>query len=49
MKALEAAMPLKILWQDFKASNGWAVKLMALKDSPLLENYISTKIPQRLP
>jgi hypothetical protein len=28
MKALEAATPLKILWQDFKANNGWAVKLM---------------------
>jgi len=29
MKALEAATPLKFLWQDFKGSNGWAVKLMA--------------------
>jgi hypothetical protein len=29
MKALEAATPLKILWQDFKAINGWAVKLTA--------------------
>jgi hypothetical protein len=49
MKALEAATPLKILWQDFKGSNGWAVKLKPQNDSPLLENYISTKIPHRLP
>ena len=29
MKALEAAIALKILWQDFKGSNGWAVTRMA--------------------
>jgi hypothetical protein len=31
MNALEAATPLKILWQDFKASNGWTVKLNGIK------------------
>jgi hypothetical protein len=31
MKALETATSLKIPWQDFKASNGWAVRFMRRK------------------
>jgi hypothetical protein len=36
MKALEIATSLKILWQDFKASNGWAVRFVRHKGLALV-------------
>jgi hypothetical protein len=46
MKALEIATSLKIPRQDFKASNGWAVRFMRHKG---LAHHQRTTLVQKLP
>jgi hypothetical protein len=46
MKALEIATPLKIVRQDFKASNGWGVRFMCCKGLALHQR---TTLAQKLP
>jgi hypothetical protein len=46
MKALEIATSLKILRQDFKASNGWAVRFMCCKGLAL---HLRTTLAEKLP
>jgi hypothetical protein len=46
MKALEIATSLKIPWQDFKASNGWAVGFMCRKGLAL---HRRTTLAKKLP
>jgi hypothetical protein len=46
LKALEIAASLKIPWQDFKASNGWAVRFMCCK---VLALHQRTTLPQMFP
>jgi hypothetical protein len=46
MKALEIATSLKIPWQDFKASNSWAVIFVRHKGLAL---YRRTTLAKKLP
>jgi hypothetical protein len=46
MKALEIVTSLKIPWQDFKASNGWALRFMRRKGLALCRR---TTLAEKLP
>jgi hypothetical protein len=46
VKVLEVAISLKILWQDFKASNDWAVRIMCHE---WLAVHLTPKLAHNLP